>query len=162
MLAGKKADPTITLGEGKGETQKILAKKADVSHGTLDKIEAIIKKATPEVIKHVEDGDISINRAYIETVAPERERPQKRPGKQLQFEDIIKRTAQLMDKVVSALTELVEHKELFADPQYVETFERWEFNLVTEQLLSLLEKLGAIQGGEDNAETRPKQDRLTE
>ena len=70
MLKGKKADPTPKLAEGEGgETRDELAKMANVSHGTLAKVEKIVTEAKPAVVEAVRKGEMSINAAY-KTVAP--------------------------------------------------------------------------------------------
>ena len=56
-------------------TDEILAKKADVSKDTIHKTRVILEKAPNVVKERVRSGEISVNRAYIDTVAPERERP---------------------------------------------------------------------------------------
>ena len=57
MLKGKKADPTPKLAEGKGgETRDELAKMANVSHGTLAKVEKIVAEAEPEVVEAARKG----------------------------------------------------------------------------------------------------------
>jgi len=141
------------------KTQNEVAKSAAVSHDTVHKVKTILEKATPEVKERARTGEISVNRAYIETRAPEQERPPKRE-KPLQFEDVIKRTAQCMDKVVDALTSLLEHRELFSDPQYAATFERWELNLVAEQIMDLFDKLGIKEV--DYGTEKPSQNQLEE
>ena len=45
-------------------TQKVLAKEADVSHDTISKVENIEKKATEEQKKKLESGEASINEVY--------------------------------------------------------------------------------------------------
>jgi len=126
------------------DTQKEVAKTAETSHDTVHKVKTILEKATPIVQERARSGEISVNRAYIETVAPDPGEVPKRPPKPLQFEDVIKKTAQVMDKTVAALTALLKHKELFTDPRYVETFERWEFDLVTGQVTRLLDELRVL------------------
>ena len=70
MLKGKKADPVPTLAQGGGgKTRDELAKMANVSHGTLAKVEKIITEARPAVVEAVRKGEMSINAAY-KTVAP--------------------------------------------------------------------------------------------
>lgn len=59
--AGVKADLSLNLGQGK--TQKQLASLAGVSHGTLDKYEAITKAGTPELISAVKTGQVSVHAA---------------------------------------------------------------------------------------------------
>lgn len=46
------------------DTQKELAKMAQVSHDTIARVEKIESKATPETIKKIQQGTISINKAY--------------------------------------------------------------------------------------------------
>lgn len=46
------------------DTQKELAKMANVSHDTIARVEKIESKASPEVIKRIQQGDLSINKAY--------------------------------------------------------------------------------------------------
>ena len=53
----------------KGETRDELAKMANVSHGTLAKVEKIVAEAEPEVVEATRKGEMSINKAY-QTVAP--------------------------------------------------------------------------------------------
>lgn len=48
------------------DTKKELAKVAGVSHDTIAKVEAIEKKAAPEVKKALASGEVSINQAYKE------------------------------------------------------------------------------------------------
>ena len=70
MLKGKKADPVPTLAQGGGgKTRDELAKMANVSHGTLAKVEKIVTEAKPAVVEAVRKGEMSINAAY-KTVAP--------------------------------------------------------------------------------------------
>jgi len=67
MLIGKKIDPTPTLAEGeKGETRDQIAKYADSSHGTVDKVKAIEAKAPEEIKQKLKKQEISINKAYGE------------------------------------------------------------------------------------------------
>ena len=139
-------------------TRKEIAKQADVSEDTVRKVEVILEKATPEVITRARTGEISVNRAYIETRAPERDRPPKRE-KPLQFEGVIKQTARLIEQASNAVESLLEHATLLSDERYHRTFERWEFDLMIEQFLANLDKLQLIrQGDSDGKETaRPKQ-----
>lgn len=50
------------------DTKKELAKIAGVSHDTIHKVEAIEQKATPEIKKKVQQGELSINQGYLTTV----------------------------------------------------------------------------------------------
>lgn len=54
---------------GSSETRDELAKMANVSHGTLAKVEKIVAEAEPEVVEAARKGEMSINAAY-KTVAP--------------------------------------------------------------------------------------------
>lgn len=54
---------------GSSETRDELAKMANVSHGTLAKVEKIVAEAKPEVVEAARKGEMSINKAY-QTVAP--------------------------------------------------------------------------------------------
>lgn len=47
-------------------TRQEIAKVANVSHGTLDKVKVIEAKATPEVKAQLSTGEVSINQAYQE------------------------------------------------------------------------------------------------
>ena len=53
------------------ETREEIAKSAGVSHDTIHKTKTILAKATPIVKERARSGEISVNRAYIETIAPE-------------------------------------------------------------------------------------------
>ena len=57
---GKGSQKSVNL---KIDTQKELAKIADVSHDTIAKVEKIEKSATPEIKQLVKNGDITINQA---------------------------------------------------------------------------------------------------
>jgi N6-adenosine-specific RNA methylase IME4 len=46
------------------DTREEIAKRAGVSHGTLDKIEKIKEQSSPEIIQSIRDGDLTINKAY--------------------------------------------------------------------------------------------------
>jgi DNA modification methylase len=62
---GQRNDIKPTLAESKPiETRKELAKVANVSHGTLDKVKKIQAVATPEVKAQLSTGEISINQVY--------------------------------------------------------------------------------------------------
>jgi hypothetical protein len=62
MLSGKKIDPAqISAG---GETRDKVAKKAGVSHDTIDKVKKIEAKASDEIKEQLASGDITINQAY--------------------------------------------------------------------------------------------------
>ena len=63
-----KSVPPMLAGQ-KVETRDELAKMANVSHGTLAKVEKIIAGAEPEVVEAARKGEMSINKAY-QTVAP--------------------------------------------------------------------------------------------
>ena len=52
------------LAEGKGEVRNILAKKANISHGTLDKIKEIEKKATPKQKEKLNRGERTVSSVY--------------------------------------------------------------------------------------------------
>jgi transcriptional regulator with XRE-family HTH domain len=54
------------------DTRKELAEIAGVSHDTIAKVEKIEKSATPEILKKLKSGDISIHRAYQETKQQEK------------------------------------------------------------------------------------------
>ncbi len=54
---------------GSSETRDELAKMANVSHGTLAKVEKIVAEAKPEVVEAARKGEMSINAAY-KTVTP--------------------------------------------------------------------------------------------
>jgi hypothetical protein len=62
MLSGGKIDPAY-LNEG-GETRDKVAKKAGVSHGTIDRVKKIKEKASDKIKEQLISGDISINQAY--------------------------------------------------------------------------------------------------
>ncbi len=64
--------------EAKIDTQKEIAKSAAVSHDTVHKVKTILEKAPEKVKERARTGEISVNRAYMDTVAPEHERPPKR------------------------------------------------------------------------------------
>ena len=62
---GQRNDIKPTLAESKPiETRKELAKVANVSHGTLDKVKKIQAVATPEVKAQLSTGEVSINQVY--------------------------------------------------------------------------------------------------
>jgi N6-adenosine-specific RNA methylase IME4/ParB-like chromosome segregation protein Spo0J len=62
MLIGKKLDPVQKSAQGK--TRDLLAKKADTSHDTIDKVELILEKAPEDLKEKVRIGQTSINYAY--------------------------------------------------------------------------------------------------
>ena len=64
-----KKDIVPTLAQSPSKTRDELAKMANVSHGTLAKVEKIIAEAEPEVVEATRKGEMSINKAY-QTVAP--------------------------------------------------------------------------------------------
>ena len=64
-----KKDIVPTLAQSPSKTRDELAKMANVSHGTLAKVEKIIADAAPEVVEAARKGEMSINKAY-QTVAP--------------------------------------------------------------------------------------------
>lgn len=53
------------------EARKELAKFADVSHDTITKVAKIMDKAPKEIIKKLEADDMSVNQAFIQTMAIE-------------------------------------------------------------------------------------------
>lgn len=71
----------LHLAEGKGclksdkvrpiDTKKELAKFADVGHDTISKVAKIMDKAPKEIIKKLEADDMSVNQAFIQTMAIE-------------------------------------------------------------------------------------------
>jgi hypothetical protein len=64
---GQRNDIKPTLAESKPiETRKELAKVANVSHGTLDKVKVIQTNSSDEVKEKLISGDMSINQAYQE------------------------------------------------------------------------------------------------
>ena len=103
------------------DTKKELAKSAGVSHDTIHKVEVVLDKGTPEIQEAVRTGDISINNAYHETV--QSTLPPKRPSKPLQFEDVIRKVAKLLDEATAGLDVLVENAELFHSEQYGKALE---------------------------------------
>jgi hypothetical protein len=62
MLSGKKPDPAQN--SAGGETRDKVAKKAGVSHDTIDKVKKIEAKASDEIKVQLASGDITINQAY--------------------------------------------------------------------------------------------------
>ncbi len=50
----------------KGDTRSIMAAMAGVSHGSFDKVKAILSSGNDDLIYRVRKGDISIHRAYMQ------------------------------------------------------------------------------------------------
>ena len=63
MKAGKTGDLPPNLAEG-GDTRDVLAKMAGVSHGSLDKVKFILKKADEKILTNLRKGETSIDREY--------------------------------------------------------------------------------------------------
>ena len=62
MLSGKKTDPQQISAEG--QTRDKIAKIANVSHDTIDKVKKIEAKASDEIKEQVASGELSINQGY--------------------------------------------------------------------------------------------------
>ena len=140
------------------DTQKELAKSAGVSHDTIHKVEVVLDKGTPEIQEAVRTGDISINNAYHETV--QSTLPPERPRKPLQFEDVIRKVAKLLDEATAGLDVLVENAELFHSEQYGKALEKWKLSNAVERLVI---KINKLRGGTTNEEAeRPEQAQIEE
>lgn len=70
--ASTEADPTLKLGEGKGEAAKIVADKVGMSHGTFDKARTIWEKAKEgddqarKLIREIDTGKKAVHTAFKE------------------------------------------------------------------------------------------------
>jgi N6-adenosine-specific RNA methylase IME4 len=97
-LQGYRSDilPTLVKSDPVN-TQKELSKKAGVSHGTLAKVETIQKEASPEIIKQVKDGEITINKAY-QNIKSEKKKNDRKTDIEKQVQDIEKSPLPVLDK----------------------------------------------------------------
>lgn len=70
MVAGKRhSDPKPNLAEGIGQTRDELAELAGVGHTTVNKVAYIQEHGTDEIKAQLQNGEISIHKAYGETTS---------------------------------------------------------------------------------------------
>ena len=114
MKAGK-ADPVPNLAQGKVRDE--IAKAAQVSHGTVSKVEKILDKAPEEVKEQLRKGEVSINKAYNEIREAEQPKPIA-PVEQQTFtvDDLVREISTNADTFISILrTTLAERNTLYTE-----------------------------------------------
>lgn len=144
---GSRTDITPMLAESeKGETRDKMAEKVGVSHGTYDKMKAIDDSDNDGLKKAVRNGDITINKAYLELKADEQETKVQREKRELKeaeqrHEDFQKPKEQSVIEF-TAIRQDKEDLKLLADSFYE------EFETLYRQYLKFEIKCSAIEVSE--------------